>query len=782
MSRSDFSNTDASCKVLVTDLPAGVTDTDLSLHFSQVESAVGAFISGPGMGYVVYGSPSEATSAISSYNGSMFLGCTIKVGPFVDLFAGGGNNDFNGKGCGNDNGWGKGGKNDGKGGGKDDGWSKGGGKDDGWGKGGGKDDGWGKGGGKDDGWSKGGGKDSGWGKGGGKDDGWGKGGGKDDSWGKGGGKDDGWGKGGGKDDGWSKGGGKDDGWSKGGGKDDGWSKGGGKDDGWGKGGGKDNSWGKDGSKGGKDGGGKDSWGKDGGKGGDKGKAPDPAAGVLSALPPGPDGQPNAIVAALAAAAASAGGSTGATASSNPMAFVMGMMDGMTKAGGGKGGAPAIDPAVMQGMLAGMMGGMQGMKVESSSQDGKTSNIMVDPHGHKWDLNEWELQPNGQWKCKVNYEKKAPDGVWQDWSSDASQTHWVDYSRQEPWDGNAKLIKIKLPPDSPIVSQGFPAEAPSISYVKGNELFSSASHILQEIVGDLTTMVKIEHDTDFTQFPDVARAVKEAGGEKECSIAVGVCPEAAKWAVGIGAGYKGREFAVKLSLAVALAGSDPEIVATLERTYPGFAKLCAQLHTGTSTAQTLNKLDSTSKGGLMENPAAPQSFTGPSPGVHLIQLQASGKLVSEGLPAEGPAIAWNKDMKDSFGISHVLLSELCDSSKVDFRDDTDWTVLPEVGAAITAAGAEHNCFCIAISPNKHCWGVGIANGWKGRQPAAKLALALALAMHAGKLEELAARYPEFGAMCAQAGLVELNAAKRAKVAAPMPDMPGASGAPGAPCLD
>merc|ERR1712050_393270 len=142
-------------------------------------------------------------------------------------------------------------------------------------------------------------------------------------------------------------------------------------------------------------------------------------------------------------------------------------------------------------------------------------------------------------------------------SDWKSKGWVDYGNKEippewkeqEWSLDPKVIKIVLPADSPIVAQGFLPEAPSIACYnpKAHDLFSQASNILQEIVGDCSTMVKIEHDTEGDQFPDVTKAVIEAGGDSDLAISVGVCPEAAKWAVGLGAGKQSRERAVKLSL-------------------------------------------------------------------------------------------------------------------------------------------------------------------------------------------------------------------------------------------
>merc|ERR1712232_1034279 len=82
-----------------------------------------------------------------------------------------------------------------------------------------------------------------------------------------------------------------------------------------------------------------------------------------------------------------------------------------------------------------------------------------------------------------------------------------------------------------------------------------------------------------QFPDIAQAIRKAGGDDGGAIAVAVCPEAGRWAVGVGNGWKGREFATKLAMAVSLAHQDQHIVAALERSYPGFAHLCEQINPG-----------------------------------------------------------------------------------------------------------------------------------------------------------------------------------------------------------
>merc|ERR1712187_780446 len=107
----------------------------------------------------------------------------------------------------------------------------------------------------------------------------------------------------------------------------------------------------------------------------------------------------------------------------------------------------------------------------------------------------------------------------------------------------------------------------------------------------------------------------------------------------------------------------------------------------------------------------------------------------------------------FSDAHTIMAEFVESpSEVEFRDDDDWSKMPEVAAAIRACGAEESSFCVAIDPQKRAFGIGIGAGWKGRQPAAKLALGLAMARLSGQLERVSATYPLFGKMCAGNGLL------------------------------
>merc|ERR1712194_263084 len=107
----------------------------------------------------------------------------------------------------------------------------------------------------------------------------------------------------------------------------------------------------------------------------------------------------------------------------------------------------------------------------------------------------------------------------------------------------------------------------------------------------------------------------------------------------------------------------------------------------------------------------------TPPVHILQLGSTGAFALEGLPIEGPCITYSKENKEYFSDSHAILGEFIeDTSTIDFRDDADWKMMPEIGQAIAAAGAEEISYAVAVDPTKSCWGVGISNGKKTRQPA------------------------------------------------------------------
>merc|ERR1711924_501167 len=97
----------------------------------------------------------------------------------------------------------------------------------------------------------------------------------------------------------------------------------------------------------------------------------------------------------------------------------------------------------------------------------------------------------------------------------------------------------------------------------------------------------------------------------------------------------------------------------------------------------------------------------------------------------------------------------DLREVQIQHDPDWQIFPEVGEALRMGSVEDNCFCVAKCARQGKWAVGVGNGWKTREAAAKLAMALVLAVGGDKMEELSMHYPEFGALVRSAGFGDVQ---------------------------
>jgi hypothetical protein len=323
------------------------------------------------------------------------------------------------------------------------------------------------------------------------------------------------------------------------------------------------------------------------------------------------------------------------------------------------------------------------------------------------------------------------------------------------------------------------DAPAVVFQKGQSALSSASYLLSELVPD-TNMIQFEHDPDCKLYPEVLEAVKWAGGEDNC-VCVAKLPSQKKWAVGLAGSWKGRESAAKLAMVVAITAGTPQLYA-LGQQYPEFMQMC--IHNGIiedPRASWMGK-GMMGGGGMMgmmgmkgmmgkgmmkggeggggggkkkKNSWANQqeAWGGgggmATPSVSYITLTQEGPITQGGYPAEAVAISHDKQFQDCFSCSGDILYKLVNDmyDNVEFKHDTEWDQFPEVGAAMKAAGAEENCFCVALLPDMQKWAVGIGGGKKPRESSARLALAVAIAMEHGPGE--AAEYPELAALCESA---------------------------------
>lgn len=338
------------------------------------------------------------------------------------------------------------------------------------------------------------------------------------------------------------------------------------------------------------------------------------------------------------------------------------------------------------------------------------------------------------------------------------------------------------PDSQLAQEGLSVEGPAIVYDKAETIFQSSTNMLSELVGDISTAVTIQHDADWQQFPDLGEALKQASGEEQC-IAVAISAEHGKWAVGAASGWKGRESAVKLALCVAIAAGT-ERFESIASQYPEFQAMCvaAGLAPAPTPAVKGGKgayANSSAYGGKGAPPYDPEepvqngTWGGDStsmamggvsaPAVHWVILPEHSRLVLEGFPADGPAIAHDKAFQEYFRNAHHILSDIVgDMQHVAFHHDPDWDKFPEVAEAIKRAGAEESCFCVVTCPSQGKWALGIGSGWKTRESSGKLALSVALAKDSGKLDQIVATYPEFGPVCASAGIAPAHVQKRRKM--------------------
>jgi len=401
-------------------------------------------------------------------------------------------------------------------------------------------------------------------------------------------------------------------------------------------------------------------------------------------------------------------------------------------------------------------------------------------------------------------------------------------------GEPGVLWLGLGRECSLVQQGFPGRVAVCEYQKGDTIFSSSAYLLSDIFGDaLDGEVSLVHDDNWKLFPEIAKAIKLASGDEHC-IAVATCPNLGKWAIGCANGWKGRESAARVALAVALCAEDPTLKSRLTMQYPQFRMLwksvdlakgagggaasggrafgggacgaragygggCGYGGCGTGGAsggasgaggagRVLATPLAAQRGGyggggcrggivrggagaapqgaqLRYRPQDPPEETGfvdmgglptPDPSVyapaaHWLTVPAESRLVQAGFADTGPCITYSKAMSEFFGTAHSILGELVEPTDVVIDDDPDWKVFPEVGRAAKQVGAEENCYAVASCASHGVWAVGMGAGWKARESAVRLALALPVARAAGRLEELCSKYGELGAVCAAAGL-------------------------------
>lgn len=93
----------------------------------------------------------------------------------------------------------------------------------------------------------------------------------------------------------------------------------------------------------------------------------------------------------------------------------------------------------------------------------------------------------------------------------------------------------------------------------------------------------------------------------------------------------------------------------------------------------------------------------------------------------------------------------EAPEVELIHDAEWSIFPEVGDALRAAGTEERALTVATCAARNTWAVGVGGKWKHREAAAKLALALALMPMSENAAEIASEWPGLPALCEAAGV-------------------------------
>jgi len=137
-------------------------------------------------------------------------------------------------------------------------------------------------------------------------------------------------------------------------------------------------------------------------------------------------------------------------------------------------------------------------------------------------------------------------------------------------------------------------------------------------------------------------------------------------------------------------------------------------------------------------------SGPNPTVHWLTCADDSPLLQE-YAAEGPALFFDKQQSVFQNASYVLSEVVSALDHVDVEHDPDWKLYPELGEQFKLATGEENCFALAKSKKHGKWGAGFHAGKKGRESAAKLALAVAISAGTEREAQLCSHYPDFARM-------------------------------------
>jgi hypothetical protein len=150
--------------------------------------------------------------------------------------------------------------------------------------------------------------------------------------------------------------------------------------------------------------------------------------------------------------------------------------------------------------------------------------------------------------------------------DAADTSWGAPTLPEVFYLDADSVpKIK--------ELGLSGEGPTLEWAKDvKKYFDDADAMLKELTGGNQDVdVKIEHDADWTEYPEVGPMIQKEIG-KEVAYAIGTVASAAVFGVGASTNWKGREASTKMALCIAILQKDQEKLEEFSKKFPAFGKL------------------------------------------------------------------------------------------------------------------------------------------------------------------------------------------------------------------
>lgn len=305
-----------------------------------------------------------------------------------------------------------------------------------------------------------------------------------------------------------------------------------------------------------------------------------------------------------------------------------------------------------------------------------------------------------------------------------------------------LLHIDVAPEAALITQGYPTNAPMVSFSKAlheTGLSSTAAIMLQELGVD-STEIELKHDSDWQDYPEVGDAIKAAGGE-ENAFCIATCPGRNLYGVGLGGKQKFRENVAKLALCVAVAGQADDAFAAK---FPGFMEFQSS---GALPAPVVAEWEPASKkrrqnqNAESAEEAAPVDFGATEEGEFPRDVPLWVTLpIGEPRPDKLISIAGDealtittqgKRRKGLYNQAEACINALMPdgAADIEYHDDANWEDFPAVGIALKAIADKEECMTIATSASRDIWAVGVGMRGNSRFTAAKAAMAVALALQA-----------------------------------------------------